>query len=89
MFFRSCCIRSERTPSGSLRRRSWYSGHATNMCSSSSIIGSKKGRCLMSSNAGAHILHLRAKVPPCGSYLPVSIANGWELSLSLVKELLC
>ena len=87
MLFKSCCNRFERTPSGSLRRRSWYSGHATNMCSSSSIIGSKKGRCLMSFKTGAHILHLRAKVPPCGSYLPVSIASGWELSL--VKELLC
>ena len=37
MLLRSCCIRSERTASGSLRRRSWYSGHATNMCSSSSL----------------------------------------------------
>ena len=34
MLLRSCCIRSERIPSGSLRRRSWYSGHATNMSSS-------------------------------------------------------
>ena len=43
----------------------------------------------MSSTSGAHSLHLRAKVPSCGAYLPVSIASGWELSLSLVKELLC
>ena len=41
-----------------------------------------------SNETGAHILHLRAKVPLCGSYLPVSIASGWELSLSFVKELL-
>ena len=47
-------VRCERTSFGSLRRRSWYRGHTANMCRLSSIVGSKKGRCLMSSKSGSH-----------------------------------
>ena len=85
MLLRSCCTRCDRTSSGSLRRRSWLSGHATSMWNSSSTIGSKNVRCLMSSTSGTYTLHLWAKVPPCGVYFGVSIASGWELSLSQRK----
>ena len=61
--------------SGSLDLRSWFSftGQLTRKCHSSSMTGSKKGRCLRSSTSGEHRSHFLAKRPSALLYLPVSM----------------
>ena len=59
--------------SGSLDLRSWFAGQLTRKCHSSSMTGSKKGRCLKSSTSGEQRSHFRAKRPSALLYLPVSI----------------
>ena len=59
--------------SGSLDLRSWFAGQLTRKCHSSSMTGSKKGRCLRSSTSGEQRSHFRAKRPSALLYLPVSI----------------